>query len=197
MREVLKHSEKKTLPEARKLAKNHFERNVNQMIKDIREHPVSQELMHPNQYEQSAYITGETKYPLSLFGFIGFYAKSRPIARLVEFIKNPENTKINLNTRLKNGRYEFQYQVPSYEEIKSVTPYEGHAIGSSWVQGIESGIPNISSFMNTKSPHPESRSRRGLQATRNMGRSFHPTRYITQILADFRNRMRRSAIKNQ
>lgn len=148
-------------------------------LKELDEHPVTQELDRGPSSGASRLLGGRGNF----FGFLGFHRGQQP----VEIIRNVfENTIKVRDTKGKLKKvsqtsflWEFDIDIPSPTEIYKVTPLEWSS--RSWVRGVEKGITNAvkTVFLDSE----RSRSGVALQTTRNIGFiNFRPTPYVTEIL---------------
>jgi hypothetical protein len=163
------------------LAKEILEENKNLYIKEIENHPVSQELNEgPDGENLSDTLAGKE----NLFAFIGFDSNRKPVKELTDFIK--DNTSLDRKFTFDKAKLELKFNVntPSLDEIKSATPLPFEN-GNSWVKGIEDGISGFgyyiySTFFN------KSRSKRGLQS-KNKVRSvaFRSVKYMSDMYEKF------------
>ncbi len=165
------------------------------ILKEFDRHPVTKEL---NQGSGGVNISNTLNGVGNLFSFIGFYKGQNVIAPVREVLKS----KFGLvgrqgKKRGRKGVEAFTYQIafPSLKSFDLISrmPWES---GNSWVVGIEKGISGFSHYMYLKTGEgkeltSKSRSGKGLQSrkTLNVG-IFKPTPYITEILANYRKRLR-------
>jgi hypothetical protein len=157
------------------------------MLKEFDRHPVTAELdAGPNAKNISGTLDGYG----NLFSFIGFEAGSNPTADLRTLLDIATN--FRQTVYLNRGWY-FRLETPSKESIASVTnmPWE---IGNSWALQIEKagGISGLSNYLYTK--WEGGRSKKGVQLPyeNQEDLAFVPTPYLTEILANFRDRMNNS-----
>lgn len=173
-------------PAARRLAYEiaygYFYRAKNAMLRQFNEHPITEEIeAGKNAINLSNTLDGYG----NLFSFIGFTQDSRPIEDLRELLENNVSFR---QTVYRNMVFYFRVSVPSREDIEANTemPWEP---GNSWAYEVERGISGANHYMFKK--WLEGRSKTGLQLPfENMeDLNFNPKPYITEILAEFRNRI--------
>jgi len=164
-------------------------------LKEFDRHPVTRELSQgPNGINLSNTLNGVG----NLFSFIGFYKAQNVIGPIRDTLKSHFNLVGGQGKkRGRKGVKAFTYQLdfPSVNSFDLVSrmPWES---GNSWVVGIETGISGFSNFMYLKFGEgkelaAKSRSGKGLQSRKvlNVG-IFRPTSYITEILKNYRKRLR-------
>ena len=122
---------------------------------------------------------------------MGFDAGSDPIvilrSSLKDFVKVQRNNGKLLKVDKTRFLIEFPIDVPTVQEIYSVTPLSWTT--KSWVKGIERGITNYTNTIFKKSEN--SRSGVAIQSKQNIGFiKFRPTPYITPILKKLRQQLK-------
>ncbi|HIL25947.1 MAG TPA: hypothetical protein EYG21_00915 [Nitrospinaceae bacterium] len=163
-------------------------------MQEFDRHPVTKEIQAgANSTNVSNTLGGKG----NLFTFIGFYNSTDPIGPVREVLKS----NLNLVSRQKAKRgtkgvefYRYQLTIPTLESFRLVArmPWES---GNSWVIGVERGISGFSNYMYfTRGGgrfSGSSRSGKALQSKKaiNAG-TFSPTLYMTEILNNYRNRLR-------
>lgn len=162
------------------------------LIAEFNAHPVTKEIeAGPTASNSSGTLGGYG----NLFSFIGFRSGSQPVAPLRELISTVIKTnQIAKKIKVKEKGVELRYSVavPSKSKIKSVTPMPWE--GGSWADNVEVGMSNFSFYMYKK--FGEGRSGWGLQADHELRMSiFQPKAYISEILNNFNNNLRKSIRK--
>lgn len=131
----------------------------------------------------------------NLFSFIGFPAASDPTGVIREYLQfNINLTKKPESKKIKNGiQYIFDVEGPAMSELEALTPMPWEQ-GRSWIRGIERGISGIGFYLsgNYKVPEP-SRSGGGIQVKNKVNQAiFIRSKYISEILANLRERLRKA-----
>lgn len=159
------------------------------MIEEFESHAITQEINAGEQAENSSGTLGGYG---NLFSFIGFNEGSDPI----EPISNILRKRITFTIRRANdyGRFSVIMNVPEKSEVESVAKVEWLK-GRSWLDGIEKGLAGLNRYLYDEDYHssPNSLSGTGLQARNPIisGVTYKRTKYISQILGDFRQRLTR------
>jgi len=170
---------------AYKKAYDYFKRAHNTMLKQFNEHPITQEIeAGPRALNTSDTLDGYG----NLFSFIGFPAEDDPIAPLREMLADNVTFR---QTIYRDRKWYFRVSVPSREDIEHVTdmPWEH---GNSWAYAVENDISGASHYMYKK--WEAGRSGTGFQLPyENMeDLIFQPRPYISEILANFREKINNS-----
>tara|TARA_Y100000361_G_C11131358_1_gene329163 strand:- start:489 stop:1124 length:636 start_codon:yes stop_codon:yes gene_type:complete len=165
-------------------------------LREFDRHPVSREIAQgPEGINLSNTLSGEG----NLFTFIGFNKSSDPLTPVREVLKG----NLNLVSRQKKKRgsknmitgftYELSFPTFAAFDLVSRMPWES---GNSWVEGIEKGISGYSNYMYFKfgegkaSLAAKSRSGKAIQVKKNINMGiFKTTKYITEILTNYRRRL--------
>jgi hypothetical protein len=184
-------------PEVAAVVDKTFRRRVGGLkgaaLADFDRHPVTREL---KQGPDGGNISGTLGNVGNLFSFIGFYSSDNPTALVREVLKNYLNI-VGRQRKLRGHRgtkaYRYSLTFPSISSFDSVAkmPWEE---GSSWVKGVENGISGFSNYMYLTRGEGKlaerSRSGKGLQTQKTLNAGmFKPTKYITEILNDYRRRL--------
>jgi hypothetical protein len=164
-------------------------------LADFDRHPVTKEL---NQGADGSNISGTLGGVGNLFSFIGFYSADRPTDQVREALKNYLNimgvqTKVRGRKGVTSYRYALSFPALSSFDAAAQMPWED---GNSWVKGVETGISGFSNYMyltrGDGKMQERSRSGRGLQSNKSINAGFFkPTKYITEILNEYRRRLAR------
>lgn len=178
------------LPLARQIAKENFNKELDRFTSAIENDDVSKEIVEGPELKRSKFISGPKveEHGANLFSFLGFYAKSKPIQELTDFIK--KTTKINtFNVKLINNQYTFKVEGLSAAEIKSAFPFPDGVFGHrSWINGVENGVANIFNYIRKLK---FGRSTGGIQVQGNTGKSFPPQKhFFTTKYQEFVERLR-------
>lgn len=173
-------------PQIKKLAYDRaysrFKRAKDAMLRQFNEHPITAEIdAGPNGVNLSNTLDGYG----NLFSFIGFFSDAQPTEELKRLLE----TRVTFRpTVFRNGSFYFRITYPSRDEIENVTkmPWEQ---GNSWAYEVESGISGLSNYMFKR--WDAGRSGRGIQLPfeNQEDLNFTPRPYISEILADFRDRI--------
>jgi hypothetical protein len=152
------------------------------LLQEFDRHPVTVEIQRgPRAVNISNTLDGYG----NLFSFIGFELGSKPAQELKELLENGINFR---QTVYRNGGWYFRIDVPTKIEIENITQMPWEA-GNSWAFGIEKGISGLSHYMFKKWENGRSHYGFELPYT-NMEDAIFKTRpYISEILANFRNRI--------
>lgn len=183
---ILAAAELKSYPVAYKRAQSIFKRAYGRLLKDFDQHPVTIEIRAgPSDTVNISNTLGGYG---NLFAYIGFDENSDPIEPLRNLLI--DSTILGKGS-FRSGGWNFRISLPSREAIDNVTPMPWEH-GNSWVEGVEHGMSNLSYFLNKQAA--KSRSGYGIQVPDevNQSLSFERVSYITEILANFRNRVRNS-----
>lgn len=189
---LLKQVKKAIEPEGFRIAKIEaeriFRRAYNAMLREFDKHPVTLEIASG---KRAVNFSGTLGGYGNLFSFLGFEDGDRPIDELRQLLALGTSIRF---TVYRNMTWYFRIQLPTQEAIRQATPMPWEE-GSSWAEGIEQGISNLSYFLYGKFGK-ESRSGAGLQAgwEINEDLSFERTKYLTTILSNFRERINNAKI---
>jgi hypothetical protein len=164
-------------------------------LKEFDKHPVTREL---SQGPAGVNLSNTLNGVGNLFSFIGFYKGQNVIGPIRDTLKDHfDLVGAQGKKRGRKGVEAFTYQlsVPSINSFDLVSrmPWES---GNSWVVGIERGISGFSNFMYLKFGEgkeltSKSRSGKGLQSRKTLNAGiFKPIPYITEILNNYRKRLR-------
>ena len=185
LREVVSSGKRALSLKMRKAIDPKIQDKQKNLLKDFDTHPVTAEIKAGPNASNSSGLTGGYG---NLFSFIGFDSNSNPTAAIREILDRKIVYKVKaLNV---SGKFEISITVPSLEEIFSVSPIPW-ADGLSWVQGIEKGISNIGSYVYSNKELVGSRSGSGLQVKKGVGNQFKTTPYISKIIKDFKNSLKK------
>jgi len=160
-----------------------------QLIKDFTQHPVTKEINSGPLASNSSGLLGGYG---NLFSFFGFEYSSDPTGPIYDILQR----QIDVSAVRKGvqGRFEIYLQnAPSKEEIFNVTHFDWLA-GRSWVDGVEKGVSGLGQYMYSEEGFKGSnlRSTTGIQSKAKIVSSkFQNVSYISQMLNDFRERIRR------
>tara|TARA_Y100001938_G_C7994016_1_gene381051 strand:+ start:157 stop:783 length:627 start_codon:yes stop_codon:yes gene_type:complete len=162
-------------------------------LADFDRHPVTREL---KQGPDGANISGTLGGIGNLFSFIGFYSSDKPTDLVREVLKGYLNimgtqTKIQGRRGVSSYRYSLSFPSISAFDLAGKMPWED---GNSWVKGVETGISGFSNYMYLTRGEGKlserSRSGSGLQSRKKLNAGiFKPTKYITEILDEYRRRL--------
>ena len=168
-------------------AKKKMEGLRNTALKQLDQHPVTQELEKGTSGMNSSLLGGRGNF----FGFLGFLEGQQPVEIIRDAFK--DHIKIrSQNPKLKkvsaaSYTWEFDIDIPSKTEIYGVTPMAWSS--RSWVKGVERGVTNYTKTIFTDSS--ESRSGIALQSKQNVNFiTYSPTPYITSILDNLKKQLR-------
>lgn len=184
---VEKEAERVTLPLARKIAKTQFENAKLKMMEQVEEHEISKELSNPSRYPSSQFIQSPTGKPKNLYGFLGFVDGTDPVKELIDIID--DNYRINLQVRLENMKYYFNFQYLTPRQLEKLCPLDWSS--RSWLKAVENGLASISKYI-SRTTKPIGRSSYGLQIKndlKNPGR-YIATPYMTPIIKAFEAQLR-------
>jgi len=161
-------------------------------LKEFDNHIVTKEL---KQGPSGINISGTLGGTGNLFSFIGFYSSDRPTDEVREKLKSyldivGVQRKIRGNRGVSSYRYSLTFPTISSFDSVSQMPWES---GNSWVKGIENGISGFSNYMYLnygEGKLDKSRSGTAVQTKKNVNVGiFKPTKYITEILDNYRKRL--------
>ena len=162
-------------------------------MQEFDRHPITRELqLGPS----STNISGTLGGTGNLFSFIGFYSSTDPIGPVREILKSNLNL-VSRQKRVQGSRgvqaFRYALSMPTLDSFDLVArmPWER---GNSWVVGIERGISGFSNYMYfTKGEGrfaARSRSGKAVQSKKEINAgTFRPTKYITEILDNYRKRL--------
>jgi len=174
---------KKSYPIAYKKVDALFRRAYNTMLRDYDKHDITVEIKAgPAALNFSRTLGGYG----NLFSFIGFDAEDDPTGDLRILLE--QGTRFR-PTVYRNDVWYFQISTPSKKAIRQATdmPWEQ---GSSWAEGVESGISGLSHYMYKKK---KSRSGMGIQIPDEYieDLTFTKRDYLSEIFAEFRETISR------
>ena len=161
-------------------------------LKEFDNHPVTKEL---KQGPSGINVSGTLSGIGNLFSFIGFYSGDRPTDEVREKLKSYLDVvgvqrKIRGNRGVSSYRYSLTFPTISSFDSVSQMPWES---GNSWVRGVENGISGFSNYMYLNYGEgrlERSRSGTAVQTKKNVNVGiFRPTKYITEILDNYRKRL--------
>ena len=161
-------------------------------LKEFDNHPVTKEL---KQGPSGINVSGTLSGIGNLFSFIGFYSGDRPTDEVREKLKGYLDVvgvqrKIRGNRGVSSYRYSLTFPTISSFDSVSQMPWES---GNSWVRGVENGISGFSNYMYLNYGEgrlERSRSGTAVQTKKNVNVGiFRPTKYITEILDNYRKRL--------
>lgn len=162
-----------------------------ELVKEFLEHPVSQELLNPENGNISKTLDGKDNK--SLFGFIGFEAGSDPVMEVVGILE--EEVKLVGSKIVDSKTIAYKIRHPSLKDIyaKTPLPWEG---GRSWVYGISHGISGFGHFLSGFFQNlGVSRSGQGIQVEQDVrSETFKPRKdYIEAMIRKFRAKFGKGA----
>jgi len=176
-------------------AKRQVSMSTEKMLKDFDSHKVTKEIEDGESTNNSSNLLYGYG---NLFSFIGFNEGDDPIGLVRNILRNTKlmNKSATNGSPYGKGKILFRYlvKIPSLQELYEKTEYPGETRSGSWLEGIESGLYGLRSYLyNDDGSFEEygSRSGTGLQAKagqkvviirKGEARSI---KYITQILKDF------------
>ena len=161
-------------------------------LKEFDNHPVTKEL---KQGPSGINVSGTLGGTGNLFSFIGFYSGDRPTDEVREKLKSYLDVvgvqrKIRGNKGVSSYRYSLTFPTISSFDSVSQMPWES---GNSWVRGVENGISGFSNYMYLnygEGRFERSRSGTAVQTKKDVNVGvFRPTKYITEILDNYRKRL--------
>ena len=150
-------------------------------------HPVTREIeAGPGATNTSGTLGGYG----NLFTFIGFNDSDNPIEAIRALLKNSVQVKI-LPADHRKMIQNFVISLPSKAEIEAAAPMPW-AGGRSWVEGIEKGISGLGNYINSRT-RDIGRSGSGTQTEDSIrGASFRSTPYLSQLLNQLQETLRRA-----
>lgn len=171
---------------ARKEAVEKLIEHKAEMVNEFINHPVTQEISAgPTAQNSSKTLNGKG----NLFSFIGFEKSQDPISPVVDVLNR--ETKLTGQFYINNrgeGSLEFEYKLPSEEEISKVSqlPFES---GRSWVWGIQRGISGFGFYL--RKLWSSSRSGTAIQSSKKIrSASFKRTSYLSAIFNNLKNKLK-------
>ena len=175
--------------------KSKFDSNKRLLMKDLQNHPVTQEL-NDGPLAESRFINNIDG---NLFSFIGFQAGTEPvepIETLMETTLKPLQRPKSMVFFSDKINYRFEYRAPVVSDVYKVTEYPDNWNPGSWVRGLEKGIiPGLANYVFRRSKtFTSSRSGPAIQLQRFKGGSngIGAIPYISEILDTFIERMKRN-----
>lgn len=150
------------------------------LMSDFNSHPVTKEIeAGPLSSNTTDLLDGYG----NLYSFIGFdVGEENPIIALREELEKIGEVK---PTRRIGNRWYFSIASLSSRELERITPMPFED-GSSWADGIENGISNLSHYMYKHWEPGRSQEAFQLPYENNEDLSFKTTEYLTPILENFR-----------
>jgi hypothetical protein len=176
---------------ALKIVTRQFVQIKKELLDAFNNHPVTQEIEEAAKTgdgEDAPNLSGTLGGVTNLFTFIGFYEGDDPIEPVREILENIEFDYEEINSG--NYGYQFNFALPSPEEIFSVTPMPW-AEGRSWAKGIESGISGLGYYL--RGYKKGSRSGGGIQGKYKVRDNirFRNVPYISQMLKEAEKKLQR------
>ena len=168
------------------IIKSEIAKKQDTLIKNFYTHKVSMEIQEGPRANNSSGTLGGYG---NLYSFLGFRRGDNPLMVIEEIFAK----KIRYKVRGRNNRGQFliTIYVPTKKEVWEETPMPW-ASGMSWSKSIEKGVNNAAAYLFNPEGYKNSRSGSGLQANQRVsGVTFKKTSYITRLLADFRNDLRK------
>lgn len=166
-------------------ASSSFKSKKNSIIKQFKDHKVSQEIKGGNSVESSFLPKG------NLFALLGFYDGTHPVDDLQDFLE--ENIILDRKPSITyNGdriAYSFNVSVPTNRELRAATPLTWDE-SRSWLDEIENGVSGLTRFIFHKYFSTDaSRSKSGLQS-KGRGSDYinyaRPISYLNDLLNNFK-----------
>lgn len=157
------------------------------LMEGFENHPITQEISGGSN---SSNISGSLGGYGNLFSFLGFPNGANPISDVRRLLNASIRVKVGRPSSSRNlTSQNFTIKVPNIKDFAAVgkMPYEG---GNSWIEMIERGISNFSSYMNKKSSASRSGSGIQIKGKIRMGSSI-ATPYMTKLLNNFRKELMR------
>tara|TARA_R110000824_G_scaffold4904_3_gene23041 strand:- start:903 stop:1520 length:618 start_codon:yes stop_codon:yes gene_type:complete len=156
-------------------------------MRDFRDHAVTREIAAgPNASNSSGTLGGYG----NLFSFIGFDGADNPTMVIEAYILNKLRKSIRLIPDTKRGGWKATFDIPSLDDIASLTPIPW-ATGRSWVVGIQEGISGLGQYMySTRAERYDSRSGTAFQADTNIrGGGFRNMPYMVPLLKNLQKNL--------
>tara|TARA_R110000824_G_scaffold27105_4_gene92479 strand:+ start:988 stop:1611 length:624 start_codon:yes stop_codon:yes gene_type:complete len=171
-------------PKLEKAKKKAFQ----EFLQDFKNHPVTMEI---SEGPHGSNISGTLGGYGNLFSFIGFSDGDSPTKVIEAYVLNQLRKSIKIIPDTKSGGWRVVMQVPSMEDIASITPMPW-AGGRSWVVGIHSGISGLGSYLfSERAGRYNSASGTAIQVRGKMrGGTFQNTPYMVPMLKLFTKRLR-------
>lgn len=171
-------------------AYSNFYRAKQKFLEQFNEHPVTVELEAGSTSPVSTPNISNTLDGYgNLFSFIGFTKGDNPIVPLRQLFENQIKFRFS---SFREGKWYFSISYPDWGDIedKSKMPWEQ---GNSWAKAIENGMSNLSYYLNKKG----GRSGGGIMIKDlafevNEDLTFHPVDYLTEILDNFKQKIKNS-----
>jgi hypothetical protein len=151
------------------------------LIENFINHPVTQELQSG---ESSENISGTLDGYGNLFSFIGFNNGTNPVSPVLNLLNK---ISISRNIQYKNGKYKFQINVPSKQELfdASKMPWE---TGRSWLFDMEKTISGLGAYLYGQ--FETSRSETGIELKRKIfNRAFRRVKYFGTMYNIFNKKL--------
>lgn len=151
----------------------------NKLMQDFESHPVTREL---KAGPSSSNISG-TLPRGNLFGFIGFFAESDPVAEIEKLLSKTEIFIKRRSMGTKGFIWTYIVTAPSLTDLHKATPMPW-AKGLSWLREMEGGgIPNLGQYIHKRAD--SGRSGAGLQNKKLSGGGRVKIPYIKTLLNNF------------
>ncbi len=198
-REIVAQATRPIEMRANKVLENAYNKERDIFLQEFDNHPVTQSIRNGPNGDDGIVNTAKGG---NLYSLIGFKGNSNPIAALRKILFNRFRLRGKLTTRLTGNKIivERTTESPSLIEIDKETSGKygvGDWTNKSWVRLIEDGIPwfraylygNFSKWSRSGSAIEAKDKEGGLVTVRN--ESFGPIPYLSVILRNFRERIRR------
>lgn len=173
-------------------ASKELDKYKKETLTEFNKHIVTQELdAGPDGTNISDTLPG-TREDANLFSFIGFDKADKPTDQIRDILNDEINLSNNSTSKKtqKGITFAFSVNIPTLKSIEERTPLPWEK-GRSWIKGIERGISGLGYFLSGifGSPDP-SRSGAGIQSNYKVrGGSFSPTKYLSEILKNLKNKL--------
>jgi len=198
--DIFRKSMMTTLPQLRALGaaniQRKFDAGVNDSIKTLDSHSVTQELIESASNPQGAnsrLIEGSSIYA-NLFNVLGFNRREDPVSSLREFLRLEafyfDKTKVSAAS-LGNSKVILDYFI-SFSDLKDTDNYEQFLLewnGKSWLRLIEEGVNNVEFFLQKDN---YGRSQGGIQLPHKVNEmaKFIPEKYYSLMIEAFLRRFK-------
>jgi len=170
-----------------KTGRKKFEIAKRKLMDEFEGHAVTKEI---GGGSSSKNLSGSLGGYGNLFSLIGFPKGADPLSDVRSLLNASIRIKTNkARVSPKIVSKNFSVKIPTIKDFAAIgkMPYEG---GNSWIEMIEMGISNFSSYMNKKSS--ASRSGGGIQIKGKIRMAGStPTPYMTELLNSFRKELMR------
>lgn len=190
------HKERKKVE---KVVFDSFNRDKARLMRNIDEHPISQDLGRANPYN-----TDNSVLPYgNLFSYLGFRNGDNPYYFLYHYIERNTRLISELTVNpLANQKIQFYYDVelPESKDIYKRTPLKWGG-GKSWVRAVEkTGLNNFDHYLHSLSQvFKNSRSGPAIQITQKLRSTttLHPVPYVSAEIKNFRDELIRKSRLSQ